>query len=57
MNKPWIDLVTGARALADSAEQVAQEFRRTVAAVENIVDGGKVIYEVVSPIVKALKAR
>jgi hypothetical protein len=52
-----IDLVTGARVIADSAEQVAQDLCRTVAAVEKIVDGVKVFYEVVSPLVKGLKAR
>lgn len=47
--------VAGARAIADNAEQMAQELRRTVAAVERIVDDLKGFYEVVSPLVKRLR--
>ena len=36
-----IDPVTGARVIAEKAEQVAHEVHRTVAAVEAIVDGVK----------------
>ena len=51
-----IDPVTGARVIAEKAEQVAHEVRRTVAAVEAIVDGVKVVYKaVVFPLVEWLK--
>ncbi|MGW7287882.1 hypothetical protein ACWGH4_20615 [Streptomyces sp. NPDC054847] len=50
-----IDPATGARVIADKAEQIAQELRRTVAAVERIVDDLRGFYEVVSPLVKRLK--
>lgn len=48
--------VTGARVIAEKAEQLAHEVRRTVAAVEAIVDDVKVVYKaVVSPLVEWLK--
>lgn len=50
------DLVTGARVIADNAEQIAQAFGRTVAAVQGIVDDCKVINEVASPFVERFKA-
>ncbi|MFF4230362.1 hypothetical protein [Streptomyces sp. NPDC001820] len=50
-----IDPATGTRVIADKAEQIAQELRRTVAAVEMIVDDLKGFYEVVSPLVKRLR--
>lgn len=51
-----INPVTGARVVAEKAEQVAHEVRRTVAAVEGIVDGVKVVYKaVVFPLVEWLK--
>jgi hypothetical protein len=57
MNRPFtIDPITDVRVLADKAEQMAQEIRRTVAAIEEIVDDLKGIYEVASPIVKWLRS-
>lgn len=50
-----IDAATDTRAIADKAERIAQELRRTVAAVEMIVDDLKGFYEVVSPLVKRLR--
>lgn len=52
-----IDPVTDARVLADSAEQVAHDVRRTVAAVEVIADGARVLYKVASPLVERLKSQ
>ena len=49
-------LVTDARVIADNAERMAQEIRRTAGAVEGIVDGLKVLYEVVSPLVNRLRS-
>lgn len=52
-----IDPVTDARAIADIAEQVAHEVRRTVEAVRTIVEDAKIFYiAVVSPLVEWLKA-
>ena len=57
MNRQFtIDPVTDARVIADKAEQMAQELRRTVAAVEGIVADLKGFYEVVSPLVKWLRS-
>jgi asparagine synthetase A len=57
MNRQFtIGPVADARVIADNAEQMAQELRRTVAAVERIVDDLKVVYEVVSPLVKWLRS-
>ncbi|MFF4557883.1 hypothetical protein [Streptomyces sp. NPDC001422] len=57
MNRQFtISPVTAARVIADHAEQLTQELRRTVAAVEGIVDDLKVIYEVVPPLVKRLRS-
>jgi hypothetical protein len=57
MNRQFtIDPVTGARVIADSVEQIAQEFGRTVAAVQGIVDNLNVLYEVMSPLIEWLKA-
>jgi hypothetical protein len=49
--------VTDARVIADNFERMAQEIRRTVAAVEGIVDDLKVLYEVVSPLVNRFSRR
>ena len=52
-----IDPVTDARVIADNAEQMAHEVRRTVAAVTMFVDDVKVFYKaVVSPLVEWLKS-
>jgi hypothetical protein len=52
-----INPVTDARVIADKAEQMAHEVRRTVAAVKAIVDDVKVVYKaVVSPLVEWLKS-
>ncbi|MFG2629157.1 hypothetical protein [Streptomyces sp. NPDC048473] len=57
MNRQFtIGPVTDARVIADNVEQMAQELRRTVAAVERIVDDLKGFYEVVSPLVKWLRS-
>ncbi|WP_328410725.1 hypothetical protein OG542_12690 [Streptomyces violaceus] len=45
-----------ARVIADNAEQISQELRRTVAAVEGIVDDLKGFYEVASPLVNWLRS-
>jgi hypothetical protein len=44
--------------IADNAEQMARDVRRTVAAVEAIVDDVRVFYKVVvSPLVEWLKSK
>ena len=52
-----IDPVTDTRALADNAEQVAHDLRRTATAAVGIADSVKVLYEVVYPIVVWLNAK
>jgi hypothetical protein len=52
-----IDPVTDTKALADNAEQVAHDLRRTATAAVGIADSVKVLYEVVYPIVVWLKAK
>lgn len=48
--------VTETRVVADSAEQVAHDVRRTRAALERIFDDLKAIYELASPLVERLKS-
>lgn len=43
--------VTDVRAVADKVEQLALELRRTVAAIEGIVDDVKVVYQMVSLVI------
>jgi hypothetical protein len=57
MNRQFaINPTTDARVFADNAEQIAHAVRRTVAAVEGIVDDLKDFYKVVSPLVESLKS-
>lgn len=49
--------VKDTQAIADSAEQIAQDLRRTVAAVKGVVDDFKVLHEALAPLVKWLWKR
>lgn len=55
--KLTIDPLGDARVVADNAEQMAEEVRRTVAAVKGMVHDLKHLYEVVSPLVERLKSK
>jgi hypothetical protein len=49
-------LVADARVIAENAERMAQEIRRTACAVEGIVDELKILWEAVSPLVNRLRS-
>ncbi|MFD5410283.1 hypothetical protein [Streptomyces nojiriensis] len=51
-----IDPMADIRVFADKAEQIAQELRRAVTAVDEIVGTLKTFHEVVSPLVKRLRS-
>ncbi|MFG2016899.1 hypothetical protein [Actinomadura geliboluensis] len=51
-----IDPVERARAMADFVEQMAQELGRAVVAVQQHADNLKLFCEVVSPLIRRLKA-
>ncbi|GAA1018931.1 hypothetical protein Aple_025290 [Acrocarpospora pleiomorpha] len=52
-----VNLVTDARLIADNAEQMAHEVRRTAAAIKVTVHNLTVIYNAVRPFVEWLKSK
>ena len=52
-----INFVLDARVLADGAEQIAHNIRRTRAAAEAIADDVRVLWGAVSPLIDRLKSK
>jgi collagenase-like PrtC family protease len=51
------NVVTAAQVLAEATEQMAHSTDRTTVALNSIVDNGKILYGVVSPLLGRFKAK